>query len=121
MQNAMHVWDEFDVKCNACCGLFIVVDAGLVFLGTQFPTASSDGNNKPVGEMAIEGGGPRTLMEKNEHENNPSTHERVEHSGTSAIAVAIKNTASQMFDLNFCPHHDTTANTTSVSMMRFSS
>ena len=57
--------------------------------------------------MVVEGGDPHVLME-NEHDN-PNLQERIEHSGTSAMAIAIRNTASQMFDLNFRPQQDTAA------------
>ena len=65
--------------------------------------------------MVIEGDDPHVLME-NEHDNdNPNFQERIEHSGTSAMAVAIRNTASQMFDLNFRPQHDTAASVSDLS------
>lgn len=76
----------------------------------ELPISQVEGKKPVVGMKITEGDDPYMKIQTN-HENPNRNHpqERKENSSTSAIAIAIGNTASQMIDLNFRPYYETSS------------
>lgn len=77
----------------------------------EIPVTQADGGlgKLPMSDVKV---APRRidgnihLHVNHENANHSRRQDRNEHSNTSAIAIAIGDTTSQMIDLNFRPHHE---------------